>query len=202
MCADTMCVEYNGVCKKTAPEGAVFCLFQFKGAGVEYPTAGRGLAPTETFPPLRSAGIEAEKVMYLATGGVNTHKGALFSLGIVCCGAGRLGEGARMGDILSCAGNIAQYALKDFDDLSELTPVTGGERQFLESGLTGIRGEAANGFPSVREIGLPALDAALDRGENINDAGLHALLSLMAAVIVGAVTIVYNLVAKKLDDVV
>ena len=32
--------------------------------------------------------------------------------------------------------------------------------------------------------------------------GYGALLSLMAAVIVGAVTILYNLVAKKLDDVV
>jgi len=143
---------------------------------------GMKLPDDETFARLRAEGVRAEADMLRITGGVNTHKGALFSLGIVCCGAGRLGEGARMGDILSCAGNIAQYALKDFDDLSELTPVTGGERQFLESGLTGIRGEAANGFPSVREIGLPALDAALDRGENINDAGLHALLSLMAHV--------------------
>ena len=62
------------------------------------------------------------------------------------------------------------------------TPRTGGEKQYAESGLTGIRGEAAAGFPAVRKCALPALQAALARGESANDAGLYALLALMSRV--------------------
>ena len=59
---------------------------------------------------------------------------------------------------------------------------TAGERQYAEYGLTGVRGEAAAGFPSVRNIALPALKAALREGKSLNDAGLSALLRLMAEV--------------------
>ena len=39
---------------------------------------------------LRKEGIIAEKEMLCATGGVNTHKGAIFSMGILCCATGIL----------------------------------------------------------------------------------------------------------------
>lgn len=136
----------------------------------------------ETFARLRAEGLRAEADMLRMTGGVNTHRGALFSLGVACCAAGRMGEGASVDEILACAGRIARHALEDFDGLTMDKVSTGGEKQFLERGLTGIRGEAAAGFPSVKQWGLPALKAALERGESINDAGLHALLSLMAHV--------------------
>ena len=44
----------------------------------------------ETFAALRPLGCEAEGEMLDATGGVNTHKGAVFSVGIVCAALGRL----------------------------------------------------------------------------------------------------------------
>ena len=40
------------------------------------------LSPEETFPLLRKAGVRAEDAMLRATGGVNTHKGAVFTLGL------------------------------------------------------------------------------------------------------------------------
>ncbi|MBQ9049965.1 MAG: triphosphoribosyl-dephospho-CoA synthase, partial [Lachnospiraceae bacterium] len=43
----------------------------------------------ELFMGLRSVGMDAEQAMYAATGGVNTHKGAIFTFGIFCAGAGR-----------------------------------------------------------------------------------------------------------------
>ena len=43
----------------------------------------------ETFAALRPLGCEAEGEMLDATGGVNTHKGAVFSVGIVCAALGR-----------------------------------------------------------------------------------------------------------------
>ena len=53
---------------------------------------------------------------------------------------------------------------------------TGGEQQYLRYGLTGARGEAASGFATARSVALPLLE------ENAQDAGLHALLALMAQV--------------------
>ena len=43
----------------------------------------------ELFIGLRGVGIDAEQAMYAATGGVNTHKGAIFTFGIFCAAAGR-----------------------------------------------------------------------------------------------------------------
>lgn len=143
---------------------------------------GMQLDAQETFIRLRAEGMIAEEAMLRATNGVNTHKGALFSLGIACCAAGRLGEGADVQEILDCAGLLARHAMGDFEAVTLQNAATGGERQYIESGLTGIRGEAAVGFPSVKAWGLPALSEALGRGEDANDAGLHALVQLMAHV--------------------
>ena len=57
--------------------------------------------------------------------------------------------------------------------------LTNGERLYVEHGVTGVRGEAERGFPSVINAGLPALRRALESGASFNDAGLAALLSIM-----------------------
>lgn len=128
---------------------------------------------------LQQAGIEAEQAM-LAAAGVNTHKGAIFSLGILCCAAGALGEGPSRKALLEKAAELGGYFLKQ---MKKAPPAdTGGGQQYLRYGLTGARGEAAAGFPSVREIALPAYEAALREGRSREDAGLHALLHLIAHV--------------------
>ena len=152
--------------------------------------AMRDAAPEQVFAQLRARGIEAERAMFAATDGVNTHKGALFSLGILCCAAAMEGEGATVQSILDRAAKLAQPALGDLTALCPDNAHTGGEVQYLNSGRTGVRGEAAAGFPHARDCGLPALVAALQRGkasgmrgeELFNHACLHALLALMACV--------------------
>src|SRR3979490_3626188 len=37
---------------------------------------------------LRIIGLEAEAAMFAATGGINTHRGAIFGLGLLCAAAG------------------------------------------------------------------------------------------------------------------
>jgi triphosphoribosyl-dephospho-CoA synthetase len=58
-------------------------------------------------------------------------------------------------------------------------PLTHGEKLYVEHGVTGIRGEAEAGFPSLLHHGLPALKEALQRRSSFNDAALHCLLHLM-----------------------
>ena len=51
---------------------------------------------------------------------------------------------------------------------------------YVGFGITGVRGEAEQGFPLVCQIGLPALHQALDNGLAWREALIHTLLTLMA----------------------
>lgn len=140
--------------------------------------------PPETiFERLRSAGIEAEERMLSITDGVNTHKGALFSLGILC-GAAGMGEGESFSQdrLFRRAGVLAQTSLKDFEGITMESAATGGERQYLSMGAMGARGEAAEGFPTLRDVALPAFETAIENGKSLNDAGLFALMALISSV--------------------
>src|SRR5699024_6967447 len=57
-------------------------------------------------------------------------------------------------------------------------------------GLRGVRGEAADGFPAVSRVGLPALRAAVKAGASLEEAGTAALTALMAH------TVDTNLIAR------
>ena len=72
--------------------------------------------------------------------------------------------------------------MEDLSSLSPATAKTGGERDYLRTGRTGARGEAAAGFPSVVQIALPTLEKALAEGKSANLAGLEALTALMRTV--------------------
>lgn len=133
------------------------------------------------FEHIRDLGVRAEADM-LSICKTNAHKGALFSLGILCCAAAMAGEGADADAILRMAGEIAAPCMDRFTELTADCAVTGGERQYLERGLRGARGEAAAGFPTVREVALPALRRAASRGMDANAAAVHALLALIAHV--------------------
>lgn len=142
------------------------------------------LTPEETFAILRQAGQGAERTMFAATGGVNTHKGVIFSLGLICGAVGRLWRAeapCREPEVIlaECAGMASTAVKKDLAALSPDSAHTAGERAYLEQGLTGIRGEAAQGFSGVL-LALSALDRAQKAGQSWNDAGAIALLHLIA----------------------
>lgn len=146
----------------------------------------RDTAPTETFTQLRTPGMLAEGEMLRATGGVNTHKGAIFSLGILCGAIGRMGSECygkpdRLLD--ECARMTAGLIAGDFTGLTPETAVTAGQKLYLKHGITGVRGQAEAGFPTVLKVGLPKLEEGLRKGLSINDAGCAALLAIMAAAV-------------------
>ncbi len=152
------------------------------------------------FPTIQAIGRQAEASMFEATGGVNTHKGAIFTLGILAAAAGwHAGAIAQRGPsggvspagtylaqlqatVRALVGPAMQAQLAAMERTRALVatgadvPLTHGERVFCEHGIAGIRHEAALGFPCVFEVGLPALKAA---GGISNDAKLEALLAIM-----------------------
>ena len=136
------------------------------------------MLPKDTFRLLRQAGIRAEHTMLDATGGVNTHKGAIFTLGILCGSIGRLGS-CKTDDILCQVARMGKEAEQDF---AHANGDTAGERLYLQENLRGIRGEVADGLPSAVNIGLPAYQDGLSKGLSPNDAGVMALLRLIANV--------------------
>ena len=142
------------------------------------------LPPEETFPLLRAAGLKAEKTMFSATGGVNTHKGAIYTLGILCGSVGRLWSAekpiADSNGILTECANIVRTSVPA--DLVAAKGKTAGEQLYLKYGIRGIRGEVAEGLPSVRNIGLPRFGQFLANGFSENDAGAYTLLHLIANV--------------------
>lgn len=140
------------------------------------------LPPTETFSRLRLPGKLAEQTMYQATGGVNTHKGAIFSLGILCGAAGRLSPACwQPASVLAeCAAMVKGITAQDFAAVTLENASTAGQRLYSAFGITGIRGQAEAGFPAVLEHGLPTLEQGLAQGRSMNEAGCAALLALMA----------------------
>ena len=141
--------------------------------------------PREAFLRARAIGERAEEAMFAATGGVNTHKGLVFSLGTVCLALGMLrGRGERWDAeaVASLSAALAREALGDLEGLREDACRTHGERLYARRGLAGVRGEAAAGFPSVTGCGLPALRALLARGYSLNDAAAVTLAALVSRV--------------------
>lgn len=145
-----------------------------------------GTPPELAAARLRAAGVEMERAMAEATGGVNTHKGLVYLMSLLLYGAGyAVFSGAPRSAV--AAAQFASLAVRgaverELGALLAGPPrraLTNGERLYVEHGVTGVRGEAERGFPSVINAGLPALRRALDGGASFNDAGLAALLEIM-----------------------
>lgn len=145
-----------------------------------------GTPPELAMERLRSTGVEMERAMAQATGGVNTHKGLVYLMSLLLYGAGfALFSGAQRS--AEAAAQFAALAVRgvverELGALLAEPPrraLTNGERLYVEHGVTGVRGEAERGFPSALRAGLPALRRALAGGASFNDAGLAALLQIM-----------------------
>lgn len=135
-----------------------------------------------SFSRLRVPGKLAEGEMLRVTGGVNTHKGAIFTLGIICGALGRMSRGNwhSPADVLAEASRMTQDVEKELSGLTEESAGTAGQRIFVRCGITGVRGQAAAGFPTVLQYGLPVLEDGLKQGKSNDEAGTAALLAILS----------------------
>jgi triphosphoribosyl-dephospho-CoA synthase len=130
---------------------------------------------------LRVIGIEAEAAMLEATGGINTHRGAIFGLGLLCAAAG-----AKCSGIVETTAVLGSVVARRWGKEILSGPVTlrsHGLEARRRYGAGGARREAAEGFPSVYDIGLPALKMAAHMAPADAEAvRVQACFSLIAAV--------------------
>lgn len=137
----------------------------------------------ELFIFLRESGKKAEDKMFLFTKGVNTHKGMIFTLGILCgCAGWMLGK-----EKFECM-RICEYASqmcrgicdKEYRDLDKKSHLTKGEKMYLAYGCKGVRGEVESGYQTVQNVSLPVYQKMREAGHNINDSLVQTLLALIA----------------------
>lgn len=114
------------------------------------------------FGRIREQGKYAERAMFAATGGVNTHKGAIFTMGILSAAAGvclrqtgRVSAEMLPGIIREMTGKTLQAELLE---MAVRKPKTHGEILYHRYGFTGIRGQAAEGFPVLFDTAYPMLE--------------------------------------------
>ncbi len=107
----------------------------------------------QLFMQIRQIGIDAEKAMFAATKGINTHKGALFTLGILAAASAYVYSKQHdciIPQILStCATMTNEILEQEFQHIAQKSHLTHGESLFIRYGERGIRGEAQQGFPVI-----------------------------------------------------
>jgi triphosphoribosyl-dephospho-CoA synthase len=119
-------------------------------------------------------GRAGECRMLATTGGVNTHRGALWALGLLSAG---LAATETTSDALTFATQLAR--LPDAAHIVSRS-LSHGEHARIRYGAGGAVGEARDGFPHVVSQGLPMLRSCRQRGESTDAAALNALMAIMA----------------------
>ena len=143
----------------------------------EMASISAGIRPTQEIrEQLAAIGRNAERAMLKATGGSNSHKGAIWVLGLL------LSAAAMQDDENRTAAEIAATAraIASFEDRAAPRLVSHGELVSKRFGASGARGEALQGFPHVVDIGLPALRLSRTSGATEQVARLDCLLSIIA----------------------
>ena len=150
--------------------------------------AQAGMAGAD-FVEIKALGMAAETRMLQATGGINTHRGAIFCLGMLCAAI----AACEAKQIALSPATIRAVLLIQWGDAlmshSMATPaqatqhgVSHGLEVAAEHAVGGAREEAALGFPALFEIALPQLQATLAAGRDAHCAKVDALFALMAHV--------------------
>jgi triphosphoribosyl-dephospho-CoA synthase len=123
---------------------------------------------------LGAIGRWAEQSMLLTTDGANTHRGAIWTLGLLV-------SAAAMGGHSPDAVAHTAHRLACLPDWNAPKQESNGSRVIQRYQVSGARGEAQAGFPHVRTIGLPILHRSRQQGSSETQARLDALLAIMAS---------------------
>jgi triphosphoribosyl-dephospho-CoA synthase len=98
--------------------------------------------------------------MLAMTGGVNTHRGAIFSLGLLCAAAGATWSETTRSESHWRPQALGATVRQRWGQAIMSGPIplrSHGTNALLKFGAGGARAQAAAGFPQAIDVGLPAL---------------------------------------------
>nr|WP_318383333.1 triphosphoribosyl-dephospho-CoA synthase [uncultured Enterobacter sp.] len=121
-------------------------------------------------------GREGEQHMMAATGGVNTHRGAIWALGLLTSAAAMLGATGSAQYVAHTAALLAKLP----DDAAPRI-FSKGLRATHRYRVPGAREEAQQAFPHVLNLALPQLRLSRQRGASETQARLDALMAVMTS---------------------
>lgn len=150
--------EYFGLVSDAGAAGAPFCILQ-------------------------KLGTQAEERMMVATRGVNTHRGAIFNLGLLCAAAGYLKFRCKAVTPEALGAVIADNWGEDIlatSDTKAYSDFSHGQQVESKYGVHGARHEAVAGFPAAKNYGLPAYREAFQKTDCHEAAAVQALFAMMA----------------------
>lgn len=134
-------------------------------------------APTSVLrETLGRLGREAEATMMATTNGVNTHRGAIWAIGLLVAAVAIEPNNSNAAQTASIAAAIACHD----DRFAPARTGHKGERACRDFNVAGARGQAQAGFPLVIELGLPELQLSRARGDSETASRLNALLAIMS----------------------
>jgi len=170
----------NGSHKDMTASTFLRSMFALRRYFLHIAEAGIAGAP---FADLKRLGIAAETRMLRATNNINTHRGAIFCLGLLCAAIGRCHaertpltpDAIRAALTAHWGGELGAHSI-------DAGTQSHGAKALLRYAASGAREEGARGFPAVFEIGLPALRRTLREGRGMRRARIDALFSLMAGI--------------------
>ncbi|OQP30728.1 triphosphoribosyl-dephospho-CoA synthase [Pantoea latae] len=121
-------------------------------------------------------GREGEQRMMAATGGVNTHRGAIWALGLLVSAAAMNGGRADAAQLAHTAA-----ALASLPDNAAPKLFSKGLKASHRYRVPGAREEAQQGFPHVMALALPQLLRSRAAGASESEARLDALMAIMTS---------------------
>ena len=133
------------------------------------------------FQAMMAAGREAEVRMQLATGGANTHRGAIFNLGLLASASMRRRCNPALAG-LSCGKVVEREWGEKIIAARHSSAATHGNQVYQRYARGGARGEAAAGFPMLYRFGIPTLSRLLHDGHDHERAMIGTLMTLIEKV--------------------
>ncbi|RMR06028.1 putative 2--3'-dephosphocoenzyme-A synthase [Pseudomonas savastanoi pv. glycinea] len=128
--------------------------------------------------PLREAlgriGREGEAAMLHTTNGVNTHRGAIWALGLLVTAAALEPNNCSPAQLTLRAAKLALI-----EDRNVVAQLSHGAQVAQRYGAMGAKEQAQLGFPAVMQKGLPQLQHSRASGSGEQNARLDALLAIM-----------------------
>lgn len=138
---------------------------------------------TKLLENIRPIGKKAEEDMFNATGGINTHKGIIFSGGIIAAASGsiyRQGKELSLIKIIERVKQISRGITCELENIEDKKNLTYGEELFIKYESKGIRGEVEEGFKTMVNFSYPIFKTLIEeKTHNINDILIQTLLNLM-----------------------